>query len=209
LVREAGEIVILLARLAEALEVRDSTSHRALVGMTDELSRLAASPEADNLSAEDWASVSIPLLSMSPTSGRTSPTVDPDASVSFVLRMHDCAAGERHAGRLDQARRIADRLHAFARQLVARYPDQAMAHWALSWAYIEIHKNAWQTKDWAAIEKYLKLGVDAARHALVLDPDNALLRRHLADYQQRLDNLLSPPKSAGASKPAARSGMRN
>ncbi len=79
----------------------------------------------------------------------------------------------------------------------------------LSWAYFEIHKNAWQTDDRAAVERYLRLDVDAARHALVLDPDNAEVRRHLADIQIRLANLLWPPKSVDASGPSARSGMRN
>jgi serine/threonine protein kinase len=167
------------------------------------------SPEADDLSAEDWASAIIQLLSMPRTSGGTSPILEPDVINEIVLRIAHRAAVRRHADRLDQARQFADRLHAFARQLVARYPDQAAAHWALSWAYIEIQKNAWQTGDRAAVERYLKLGVDAARHAVVLDPDNAEFRRHLAVYQGRLDKLLSPPKSADASDPAARPGAQN
>ncbi len=185
----------------------EATASTADAG-TDSLSRLV-SRESDDLTAEDWASAVIQCLSISLTSGRTSPILDPDATVYFVVRMHDRAAGERHADRLDQARRIADRLHAFARQLVARYPDEAVAHWALSWAYIQIHKNAWQTDDRTAVERYLKLGVDAARHAVVLDPHNDVVRRHLADYQQRLDKLLSPPKSVDASDPTARPAIGN
>jgi serine/threonine protein kinase len=180
----------------------------AVVAGTDPLSRLI-SPEADDLSAEDWASAFIQLLSMSPTSGGTSPTLEPDVIESFVLCIANRAAERRHANRPDQARQVADRLHAVARQLVTRYPNQATAHWALSYAYIQIHKNAWQTSDRATVERYLKLGVDTARHALVLDPGNSVVRRHLADYQKRLDNLLSPPNSVDASEPSARSGMRN
>jgi hypothetical protein len=149
------------------------------------------------------------MFPMNPTSGGTSPVLEPDIIGSFVLRSAVRAAARRHAGRLDQARRVADRLHAVARRLVTRYPDQAVAFWALSQAYIQIQKNAWQTKDRAAIERYLKLAVNAATHALVLDPDNAVVRRHLADFQKRLDNLLSPSKSVYASDPAARPGTRN
>ncbi len=99
-------------------------------------------------------------------------------------------------------------MHAVARRLVTRYPDQAVAHWTLSQAYVQIYKNAWQTNDRADVDRCLKLAVNAATHALVLDPDNAVVRRHLADYQKRLDKLLSPPKSVGASNPAARPGER-
>ena len=80
---------------------------------------------------------------------------------------------------------------------------------ALSHAYIQIHKNAWQTGDRAAVERYLKLAVDAARHALRLDPDNEIIRRHLADYRQRLDDLLSPPKSVAALDPPTQPGTRD
>jgi tetratricopeptide (TPR) repeat protein len=185
----------------------EPTASRAAPG-TDALSRLI-SPEADDLGPEDWASVVIEILSMGPTTGGTSPILEPDSIGSFVSRAASRAAARRHAGRLDQARQIADRLHAFARRLVARYPDQAAAHWALSQAYVQIYKNAWQTADRAAIERYLKLAVNAATHALVLDPDSAVVCRHLADFQKRLDNLLSPPKPVDASDPAARSGRRN
>src|SRR5262249_26041765 len=154
----------------------ERTAPRTAPG-TDALSRLI-SPEADDLGPEDWASVFIEMLSMGPTSGGISPILEPDSIGSFVLRSASRAAARRHADRLDQARRVADRLHAVAGRLVARYPDQAVAHWALSQAYVQIYKNAYQTDDRADVERYLKLAVNEATQALVLDPDNAVVRRH-------------------------------
>ncbi len=171
---------------------------------TNALSRLI-SPQADELSAESWASLLVQLLSVRPASGGAAPVLEAHIVDCFFIRI----AERRNSGRLEEARRLADRFHAFARQLVARYPNHAAAHWALSHAGIQIHKNACKTGDRAGIERYLTLAVDEARHAVILDPDNALLRHHLADWQERLQDLLSPPKPVGALSSAAPPGARN
>lgn len=183
---------------------RPGPTGSAAVTGTDPLSRLI-SPEADDLGAEDWASLLVQLHSAGPTSRGVIPVFEAVVVECFFARI----AERRRSGRLEEARRLADRLHAFGRRLVARYPDQAAAHWTLSHAYIQIHKNAYKTGDRAAVEKYLRLAVDEARRALILDPDNAVVRHNLADWQERLDKLLSPPKSADALSSAARPPARN
>ncbi len=179
------------------------TGSAAVPGM-DPLSRLI-SPQADRLSAEDWASLLVQFHSVRPTSRGVNPVFEAVVVECFFARL----AERRRFGRLEEARRLADRLHAFGRQLVARYPDRAAAHWTLSHAYIQIHKNAYKTGDRAAVEKYLRLAVDESRRALILDPDNAVVRHNLADWQERLDKLLSPPKSVDALSSAARPPARN
>jgi serine/threonine protein kinase/tetratricopeptide (TPR) repeat protein len=129
----------------------------------------------------------------------------------MTYELVDRAASQRRGGRLglEEAKLTSAFLMELARRLVARYPNQAAAHWVLGHAYNQMHKNAWKTDDRAAVERYLKLAVDAAHRAAVLDPDNAVVRYHLTDWQERLRNLLSPPKSVSASESAARPGARN
>jgi tetratricopeptide (TPR) repeat protein len=119
------------------------------------------------------------------------------------------AAGHRKAGRLDEADQTVAFLMALARRLVTRYPNRAAAHWALSTAYLQSSKKARRANDREAIERYLKLSIDAAHHALVLDPGNARIRHLLAACQGRLDDLLAPPKSPDAPDSAARPGKQN
>ena len=174
---------------------------------TDPLSRLI-SPEADNLSAEDWASVVIQLFPVNPTSGGIPPALDP-AMIGICPSLRVAPPG--NATTAVSIRPVGSPTVCMLSPVdwPVRYPNQAAAHWAVSQAYIQIYKNAWQTDDRAAVERYLKLAVEAARHAVVLDPDNAIARRHLGACQKRLDNLLSPPKSVDAPEHHAQSEMRN
>jgi hypothetical protein len=84
---------------------------------------------------------------------------------------------------------------AFARLLVERAPSHPLAHLALSEAYIQLNKNAWRTGDRAAIERYLRLSLDAARHATVLDPNNEIARYLVEERLRRLKDLLAPQRA--------------
>ena len=48
---------------------------------------------------------------------------------------------------------------AYARLLVARYPDKCAARLAMSDAYAQVYKNAWRDNDRAAIESQLEASV--------------------------------------------------
>lgn len=87
-------------------------------------------------------------------------------------------------------------MHAFARLLVSTHPDQPAAHLALSQAFVQFAKNAWQINDRAAIERNWKLALDEARQALVLYPQNINARREVADLERRLHDLLAPQREA-------------
>ena len=151
----------------------------------DPLLRLASS-EADVLSAESWAE----LVARSLTSSPVPVDLSGNYAYDFIELLGHRVAGQRRMGRIDEARRSTERMCAFARLLLTRYPDRAATHLALSESYKHIVKNAWQTEDRAAVEQNWKLAFDAARRALVIDPLNTRAGSEVTELQRRLDLLL-------------------
>jgi tetratricopeptide (TPR) repeat protein len=164
----------------------------------DPLARLAA-PEADALDAESWAELVGRCLTPGPDA------VDlPDKELFlFIDYLEMRVAWQRRSGRIDEARRAAGRMHAFARLLAARSPGRSAAHLALCESYKQMAKNAWQpVADRAAIERNWRLAIDEARQALGLDPQDARAGSELADLQKRLDRFLAsgPVRPGGGPK---------
>ena len=81
---------------------------------------------------------------------------------------------------------------AYARLLVARYPDDSAAHLAMSDAYVQVYKNAWRDNDRVAIERNLRRALDEARQALALDSTSSHATRTVAEYERRLQGLVAP-----------------
>ena len=103
-----------------------------------------------------------------------------------------CAAADRRqAGRLDDARRIAAVLTAFARKLGRRDPAEAEFHLIMSHAFAQESKNAWKVEDFPAIEMALRKSLDEARTAIRLDPRNVNARIQVAGIQDKLVGLVS------------------
>jgi hypothetical protein len=96
------------------------------------------------------------------------------------------AADQRKLGQLDDARRTADQLMAIARRLVRDFPDRAESSIVLSDAYCQISKNAWKYDDYDTIERSLGQAVEAARHALELDPGREDSRRLAVKLAEKL-----------------------
>ncbi|HZW30334.1 MAG TPA: hypothetical protein VFF52_06465 [Isosphaeraceae bacterium] len=172
----------------------------------DTFSRLLSS-ETDHLSDEARAELVAQVLRSTTADPGTSPARESESGSSFTHLLADRAAERRRTGHRDEARRIADRIHAFARLLAGRYPDQPAAHLALCIAFQQRTKNAWRTNDRTAIERNWRLALSEARQALILDPQNDLARHELTELERRLHDLLAPPqRDAGApdrSVPAA------
>jgi tetratricopeptide (TPR) repeat protein len=105
---------------------------------------------------------------------------------------------QRRSGQLDDARRTAAKLAAFAKRLVERDPDEPMYHIMLGQAFEQDAKNAWKTEDFAAIEDGLRKATAEARTALRLDPRNGEARRILAGLQEKLMGVPSAPRSPRA-----------
>ncbi len=170
---------------------------------------LLISREADKMSVEVWARLFTQVLLSSTTGKETSIEHESEMIYYSILCLAGRAAERRHSDCLDEAERIAGRMHAVARRLVDLRPHQAAAHLALGEAYVQMYKNAWRIEDHAAIERYLRLSRDAANQALILDPDNVIARRVSVDRRQRLEELLAQEKETDARNPSARPGMRN
>ena len=109
----------------------------------------------------------------------------------FVELLFNEAANARRSGRLDQSRRIADRMYAFASILVSRRPDQPDAHLALSMAYAQFYKNASRSSDRLGVETNMRLALSAAQKALLLDTRSDRMRHEVAQLEGKLKNLAS------------------
>jgi tetratricopeptide (TPR) repeat protein len=160
-------------------------------GHTDPLPRLASSG-ADRLPARDWAELAAQAL-RSAAHADITPAQESQAGYMLIILLGVMAAEQRHCGQLGEARRTADRMLALGRLLVERHASHPTAHLALSEAYIQINKNAWQIEDRVAIERNLRLSLDAALQAQVLDPNNEHARFKVDGLQRRLKDLLAPP----------------
>ena len=157
----------------------------------DPLTRLL-SAGADHLATEAWAELFAQVLRSTTARQGTSPSRESESGYYFTHLLVDRAAEQRRSGHLDEARRITDRIHAFARLLLARYPDQTAAHLALCVAFQQRTKNAWRTNDRADIERNWRLALSEARQALILDPQNDQARYQVTDLERRLKDLLAP-----------------
>jgi tetratricopeptide (TPR) repeat protein len=169
--------------------VESSHASASEVGGSGPLSGLASS-ESDRLPADRWAELIADDLRSAATSDMAPPQTC-SAGFNFVLHLGAIASGYRRSGNVEEARRTVDRIHAFARMLVARYPDQSFAHLTVGEAYSQLHKNAWQTDDRVALERNLKLALDATLQSLVLDPKSEIARFLVDLRRRRLTNLLA------------------
>jgi eukaryotic-like serine/threonine-protein kinase len=161
--------------------------------------------EFEGLAAEDWARKVAAVLSSTRSTVSTDPTLESESGSRFIQSLSERAGSERRTSKLDDARRTADRIHALAKLMVARYPDQPAAHLSLAAAFQQRAKNAWRFDDRGAVKRYLELALDEARQALVLDPQNARADGDVTELQRRLNDLLAPQRDAES--PIGRSGQ--
>ena len=151
--------------------------------------------EIDHLTAQDWADRVARFLSSIFTTDSMRPLKECEVGYWLIFQSLTVrAAAERHAAELDDACRTVDRIHAFAKHLVTRYPNQAVAHLCLSEAFSQRAKNAWQSSDRVAIERNWRQALDESRHALRLDPQNDRTESLVIEFQRQLDHLLAPQR---------------
>ena len=92
---------------------------------------------------------------------------------------------------------------ALANHIVADHPDETAAYLALSAAYKQIYKNGYSTKDQAAVEANMKLALNAAERALLLDQNSDKARNAVYDLQRRLaDRPRTIERTGAGSVPA-------
>ncbi len=129
--------------------------------------------------------------------------VDPALLPAAAFQVAGIAAGraaeQRKAGRLDDARRTAACLSAFAKMLARRDPNEAAFHLILCEAFEQESKNAWKVEDYATIEDALRKALGEACTALRLDPRNTDARMMVSGLQDKLVGLASQrPKAERA-----------
>jgi hypothetical protein len=100
-------------------------------------------------------------------------------------------ATQRREGRIEEAERTAADFLTFATQFVERYPDAPSAYIALSEAFVQQAKNAWQRDDHHEIQQATSRAVEALRKTQQLAPDDVVIRDRVDIYQRKLDAL--PP----------------
>jgi hypothetical protein len=95
------------------------------------------------------------------------------------------------AGRLDDARRTAACLAAFARKLVRRNSAEPWFHVVLSEAFVQEAKNAWKVKDFPTIEGATRNALVEACTGLHLDPRNQEAQDKVSALQDTMVGLTS------------------
>ena len=109
--------------------------------------------EIDHLGADDWANRVAGFLPSSSSTDGVGPSDESRLGYRITLSLSARAVVERRTGKLNDARQTADRIHALAKLIVARYPDQPAAHLCLAEAYSQRAKNAWRPLDRGAVER--------------------------------------------------------
>jgi hypothetical protein len=120
----------------------------------------------------------------------------PDVAYRVALMAVQRGSEQRKAGLLDDARRTARYLHAFANLLARRDPDEAIFHLLLSYAFEQEAKNAWKIEDYTAIKEALRKALGQARTALTLAPQSLDARIRVASLQDKLVGLPPEPPSS-------------
>jgi tetratricopeptide (TPR) repeat protein len=178
------------------------TSSNGEASPLDQLSRLA-SPEGDRFSVRFGAETAYDALK--PASlVHWGPHVHCEAGSFLCLHLSGTASKLRRLGKVDEARRVADRILAIALLMVERDPKRPAGYLALGDAYSQFSKNAWPSEDLDTVEEYLKRAVDATGEAVKLDLDDGHSRSLLARRRQRLAKCQAEKQARERLKPTAR-----
>ncbi|MGO9470324.1 MAG: protein kinase domain-containing protein [Isosphaeraceae bacterium] len=140
------------------------------------------------------------------------PSLFRDAALRVAEITGQRGQAQRHAGQLNDARRTAACLSAFAQRLAQREPDVADYHLLLCEAFEQESKIAWEAfkqeskkapkkvEDFPAIEEATRNALGAARAALSLEPRNTWARIKVAGLQDKLAGLVSEPRSSQSAR---------
>jgi tetratricopeptide (TPR) repeat protein len=148
---------------------------RALRGMSDD---------------EGWAREAFALLDTMPTVERQSAIEVAEAGYALQRWISARASSQRRSGALHESRRTTKGMQAFGRQLVAACPGSPAAHLALSEAFRQSAKDAFQNHDLGAAECNWQRALDEVRQAMRLDSRDSRARDRAADLEERLRKLL-------------------
>jgi hypothetical protein len=180
-------------------KARTRSVERWLVQTWFELARIRS--ESGRSDEDDWARQAIAKWPISPEFEGRAETQVCEAGYVLQRSLAEQASGERRSGQFAEARRRVGRMHALGRLLVTEYRDRAAAHLALSDAFRQSAKEAFQTNDLSAVERNWKRALEEARQAAAVDAQDARARDKVVDLERKLKKLLAPrrdPEHAGA-----------
>ena len=152
--------------------------------------------DCETVSAEDWAQRAVEVLR---SAANAKDGVADLSEAGYLLQrlLSARASYARRSGHLDEATRIVERMHALGGLLVSACPDHSAAHLAYSEAFRQSAKDGFHTDDRTAVERNWKRGLDEAREALFLDPQDARARKEMVDLDQRLRQFVGSPQKLG------------
>ncbi|MFO0953553.1 MAG: hypothetical protein U0835_20850 [Isosphaeraceae bacterium] len=123
--------------------------------------------------------------------------LDPEGIPNVTLKMAPFAMLQltplRKAGKLEEAGRLADRLHALADRLVTAFPRRAECHLLRSEAFAQKFKNAFRADRDDEVRFWLRRSLQAALDAVAIDPENAEALDALTVRQRKLALFTSRP----------------
>ena len=164
--------------------------HLGKAGENGPLSKLAAPIDASQTPAE-WAKLAVEVLRSTNNSDRaTAARLESGDESRVVGFLHAIAAMFNRVGKLEEARRIAERMLALAEHSVKNHPLEPAAHLSLHSAYVQLYKNAYRAEGQAAVAANMKLALDSAQHALALDHKSELAQQAVYDLQRRMAGLI-------------------
>jgi eukaryotic-like serine/threonine-protein kinase len=108
----------------------------------------------------------------------------------MVRRSNDSLKHQRWSDKLDDARRVVDRLRTLAEQLAQSYPTQAAASMALCEAYLQRAKIAYRMPGEPVVE-WERRSLDAALKAIMLEPENDDAQRLAGNRRGRWAKLVA------------------
>jgi serine/threonine protein kinase len=144
----------------------------------------------DQVSPEIWAARVIEFLQSTYSAIGREPSSIVRVGWKMQVYASFVAAEQRRAGKLDDARRTAARLHAMAERLASLYPNEPAGQMLLSEAHVQEAKNAQRGNDNAIALRALNQAYYAARRASTLEPEYPDTRRVLVDRHRRLIKAL-------------------
>jgi hypothetical protein len=173
----------------EHLEIRLAELTARRIGWLPSIARSARLMPED-LPTEAWTDRVISSIKSDATRFGLDHTRIP--AIGWIMRHYGVGTmtGQRRAGKLGDARRIADRFLALAERLTRSYPDQATPYMLLSEAYVQRAKIAYRV-DGEPVIGWERKAFDAALHAATLEPENDEARSLVKDRRARLSKLAS------------------
>ena len=145
--------------------------------------------DPDTGSNEEWARRVVRSLEVGPDLDGHDAIQVSEAAYLVQKCLSERASTRRRAGKLAEARRTVDRMHALGHLLVSARPEHSAAHLALSEAFRQSAKDAWETIDRAAVERNWRQALDEARQGLLRDAQDTRANDDTADLERRLRDL--------------------